>query len=264
MQTADEIEAQIDAEIAGKPEFDGLTASTVSEWKQWKMIFVNASLGLQMLWESFKTEILGLMASNKYGTPAWFRDQALRFQFGDPTIEVNGVVQYAVVDVSKQIITRVAAVRLNKKAVIKVAKETGPLTTEELIAFDAYIEDIKPFTIAHQVVSSSADRAKTTIVIYYDGKLKPADVKNAVETAIKTYLKNVKFNGNFNINDMRAEIRKVSGIEDVDVLEVKIRPAAGVFVTVTREYEPYSGNYEWAAPDDSIVGDRSVITYIPQ
>lgn len=263
-QTAAEIEAQIDSEIDAKAELAAITTSSVAEWNLWKKLWVAAALSLQTLWDLFKAEILSLVNSAKYGTGEWYVAKCFEFQYGDSLTEVNGQLVYAVPDEAKQIVTRAAAVN-NNGVVLKVAKSTGPLTTDERIALSEYFEDIKPFGVIHQIVSTYPDRVKSTIVIRFDGKLLRDDVEAAVEAAIEDYILNVDFNGRFNINLFRDKIEKATGVVPggVDIQLLRIRPDAGTFSTVTFEYDSYSGNYEFAYPDDAIVDDRSTLTYLP-
>jgi hypothetical protein len=266
--TTQEIIDQMNAEIALKPELDEFTNSNTGEWVIIRSVFVSAILSLKQLWAFFKEEVLGIISAGKYGTQAWYQAKGLQFQYGDPLLEKNGQLYYAIIDETKKIIAYCAAVKINGKAVIKVAKTTGPLTTLELIAFDNYIETIKPFCTGHQIVSLPADQVRVTMNIYYDGKLKLEDVKALVEdVAIIQYLENQKqnnFNGSFNINRFRDAIEvllRENGIGDADVIEVEIKKDGEGFSNVSREFESKSGYYEFIPTD--AVSDASVINYLP-
>lgn len=267
MQTYSEVEAQMDAEISARPELTGLTDSNASEWKIWKSLFIYASLSLQFLWDSFKSEILGLIKQEKIARPEWYKLKSLEFQFGDPIFNDDGILTYATIDTTKRIIKQAAAVANNTLVVIKVATEDGVLTTEERAAFLDYWEVMKPFTQPLQIVSAEPDKVKAVLTVYFDGKLTDAAIEAATETAIDDYLLNkIEFNGSFNINGFRdtinAAIRALSPENDVQITSVEIRPDTGTFTNVAYKYVPHSGRYKFGTPDDAIVLDRSTINYV--
>lgn len=251
----DEINAALDIQATSNPALTGLSTSTVSEWVGLKAMFTAAVFTLVSFWKAFMAEIEAKIAGGKYGTQAWWKQTMLAYQDGDALPE--GETTYAVIDASKQIITRCAITKnTNGKIIIKVAKSTGALagtiTSGEFSRVNDYITDIKGFCTDHQLVSLPADEVKSIIDIRYDGKLIQADVLAAVEAAINGYLANVRFDGAFNINRFRDAIEAVPGVHPggVDIANVQIKPNGGAYTTVLREYMPASGYYNYL-PDVS-------------
>lgn len=252
MKTVDDfrtaINEELDKQAALAPELSGLSTSTAAEWVGLREVFASLAFTIVAFWEAFKNEILNLIEGNQYGTQAWWKQTMLNYQDGDALPE--GKVKYATIDLSKRIITRTSITKnSNGTVLIKVAKSTGALagtiSDGEFSRVNDYITDIKPFCSDHQLISLAADEMRCILNIRYDGKLVKAIVEAAVESAINSYLANVKFDGVFNINRFRDAIEAITGVIDVDVALVQIRPNGEAFTTVLREYQPKSGYYNW-------------------
>lgn len=283
-QTIQQIEAEINAAIAAESALANLNTSNVAEWLQFKNIFVQANYSLQKLWDAFKTDIAALAAGSRYGTLKWFQEISLLFQYGDIILhpeysvlsEKNGTLFYPVVDATKQIITRCATSEINRTVIIKVAKGTTPtaLLPAEKLAFDAYIKDIKPAGVKHQVVTALADRVKVNMNVYYDPLLIVGNLTTLIEgTIIPQFLAAITFDGVFDINRFRDAIEGVPGVAnvgDADIQNVSIKQAGldilgnpYPYTTVSRRYSPYSGYYIWNTQTETLPEDCSVINYIP-
>lgn len=275
-QTITDIENEIDAAIAAETALANISTSNTAEWLQFKNIFVQANYSLQKLWDAFKTDIAALAAGSRYGTLKWFQEISLLFQYGDLLSENNGSLFYNPVDPTHQIITRCACSEFNRTVIIKVAKGTTPtpLLTAEKLAFDAYIKDVKPAGVKHQVVTANADRVKVNMNVYYDPLLIVGDLTTLIEgTIIPQFLAAIPFDGLFDINRFRDAIEKVPGVAnvgDADIQNISIKQAGldllgnpYLYTTVTRRYSPYSGYYIWNTQTESDPLDCSVINYIP-
>ena len=258
-----EIGSQFGAEVNNTPGLENLTTSEAGEWRLWRGVVISVIYFLESLWDAFKTEVLAIVSNNRYGHGDWYRSQALLFQYGDALEESNGKIYYPIIDPEKRIIKRCAVSKSGGKMIIKVAGETAKLTTLQITAFNSYMEDIKPFCVDHQTVSSDPDEMRCEMIIYYDGKLGEDFVKNGVEAAITNFLSSVGFDGKFNINTFRDAIENVNGVDvgGVDIQVVQIRPTEGVLVNVLYDYVPYSGWYKWLNTEEPT--DASVITYLP-
>jgi len=268
-QTIQDIENEIDTAIAAETDLANISTSNTAEWLQFKNIFVQANYSLQQLWDAFKTDIASLAAGSRYGTLKWFQEISLLFQYGDLLNENNGSLFYSPIDPTHQIITRCATSEFNRTVIIKVAKGTTPtaLLTAEKLAFDAYIKDVKPAGVKHQVVTALADRVKVNMNVYYDPLLIVGDLATLIEgTVIPKFLASIPFDGLFDVNRFRDAIEAVAGVAnvgDADIQNISIKPDGGAYTTVTRRYSPYSGYYIWNTQTETLPEDCSVINYIP-
>lgn len=257
-QTA--IDNELNAQSVTNPELSNITTSSFAEWIGIRDVFANVAYTLVALWAAFKAEVLGMVNQSKYGTGPWWKETMLSYQDGDP-LPVGKTI-YAVIDDSKKIITRVSLKKDSSGSlIIKVATNTGALDNDQFSRVNDYVEEVKPFCADHKLVSLPADLMRCEVVVRYDGKLIQGSIKALVEAAINDYMATkIVFDGRFNINRFRDVIEAVPGVIDVDVTLVQIKPNAGTFVTVLREYEPVSGYYNWITP--TAPANPSVITYL--
>lgn len=265
-QTIQNIEDELDTIQASKTELSGLNSpSNIADFKLWKSLFAQASLSLQSLWDNFQASLETVLQNNQYGDLGWWQQQILLFQYGDALTVINGKLGYDIIDPTKQIITRCAAIEFNSIVILKVAKQNPPipLSSTEKTALTFYVDDIKPAGVKTQIVLSNPDQVKWNANIYYNGLIVLADFQTAIEAAMNAYILSIPFNGNFNINKLREAIFAVPGVIDVDIQGVFIKQDGGSYVTVTREYVPYSGYYIY----NTVSGtppDQSTINYFAQ
>lgn len=259
----DAINTELDKQAESIPQLGGLSTSQASEWIGFRELFAAAGYTLVAFWEAFKAEVLGIVSQGKYGTALWWQGKMLNYQDGDPLDDATG--DYLVNDDTKKIIKRVAISKnSNGTVLIKVAKASGALagtiSAGEFSRVNDYITDIKPFCTDHALISLAADEMRCVINVRYDGKLIQDDMAIATVAAINSYLNSIKFDGSFNVNRFRDALEGITGVIDIDIATVQIRPNGGAFITVLREYVPSSGYYNWLP----VTGpNASVLNYIP-
>lgn len=253
-----------DAEVG----LNGLNStSKTAIWRLWVKVVATAQFVFETLIDLKIQELKDQAAATVVGTDKWYADRMLEFQYGHSLSESNGRLFYLVDDEAARIIKKVATGTESGLLKIKVAKEVAgvltKLTDAEKVAADSYVQDIKFAGTSHIVVSQDPDLVKITrMKVYYDGKLVLASFQTLVEDAINTYLRDIYFNGYFNINAFRDAVEAVEGAiggPDIDLLEIK--PTAGSYTPVIREYNPASGYFsiDPAFP----LSDSAVIEYIP-
>lgn len=244
-------------------ELDGTQMSNVSEWKTFRGVFAQLLFIIYSFFDKYKNEVADLAATTEYGNASWWRSVVLYFQKDTPLTIVNGKAIYGTIDIAKQIIKRVAIVEFFNGSIlivqIKIAKETAglpvPVSAPELVQFESYVKARKPSGIQTQIINLAADEVKVTETIYYDGKLNLDTFKTAMLAARNSYLSNIVFDGQFNINKYRDALEAVPGVIDTDVNSVNIKKAGGSYLPVVRTYEPLSGYYR-------LIEDDCVFNYI--
>lgn len=253
-RTQQEIEDSINDQIALEPSLSQINSSSLlGVLMAIKRVVARAIQTLENYWDAFSKELDQRAAEAVTGSTRWYNDRAREFQYGDLLIEKDGKLFYQVVDETKRIVKYAAVTELEDLTLIKIAKDTAgeyvPLNTNELIAFKRYMSDIKFAGTKTQIVSIAADLVWPVMTIYYDAKLidkLETQIKPSVEGAINGHLKAIYFDGKFNLNTFRDSIEAVPGLTEggADISSVKIKSAAGTFVTVTRDYMPLSGYYK--------------------
>lgn len=231
------------------------------------VFFAQAQYLLEVMWDAKKEELQAIAAGAQPPTEKWLASRCLEFQYGHALIEEDGRLYYLVVDEAAQIIKKVAVTSNDGLVTIKAAKESGSelikLSAAEKVAFQSYVNNIKPAGTNTAIISIDPDLVKLSgVKIYYDGKLELSALKTVVEAAISQYLNGIFFDGVFNINRFRDAIEAVEGVNDVDVTQVEIKPDGGAYVAVTRNYSPASGYFK---PDPTFpFSDTAQIEYLAQ
>lgn len=257
MKSINDINTEMDAAYKAAYGLDGSQMSNVSEWKVFRGIFAQLAFIIYTFFDGYKKEITDLASSTEYGNQSWWRSVILYFQTDTALSILNGKAIYNTIDIAKQIIKRVAIVEYFNGSIlivqIKVAKETAgvpaPVSAPELVQLESYVKSRKPSGIQTQIINVAADEVKVTEAIYYDGKLDLTALQTAVIAARNSYLANIVFDGQFNINKYRDTLEQVPGVIDTDISGVSIKPVGGVYTSVVRTYEPLSGYYKLVEAD---------------
>lgn len=261
---ADQI-AIINAAIANEPALAGLSDSQVAEWIGIRNVVAAQHATLRDYFDGYKKELNQKASEAIPGTARWYADRALEFQYGYALTVLDGKVVYETIDESARVVNYAAVTEgVSGTVVIKVAKGTGvlaKLSNDELVAFTAYIRDIKFAGTKTNIISTDPDLIRLQATIYYDGKRILSEVKSAVEATIQAHLRGVFFDGIFNRNLLRDSIEVLDVVKPggVDITNLQIKPNAGSYVSVPYSYVPFSGYYNI----DSAFPLSTQLTYIP-
>lgn len=187
--------------------------------------------------------------------PKWYRDKVLRFMEGKELKENTD--DYDTAGMSESDIERA---RVVKHAVavesrdaslltIKVAGESGgrrrPLNTEQEKALKAYIAEIKDAGVRTALVNMAPDTFNCEVDVYYNAMLLPETVRTDCLAAIKDYIENLPFNGEYTNMALVDRLQAVAGVKVVEMkhstaradnestlteIDARITPAAGYFM----------------------------------
>ena len=186
--------------------------------------------------------------------PKWYRDKVLAFM-ADKELEADSDT-YDTEDMSE---SEVTASHVVKHAVatesrdaslltIKVAGESGgerrPLSAEYERQLKAYISEIKDAGVRVALVNMEADTFNCTVDVYYNAMLQPGNVQVSCETAIRDYIENLPFNGEYTNMDLVDRLQEVEGVKIVELrgssalaanestltqINARLTPVAGYF-----------------------------------
>lgn len=160
--------------------------------------------------------------------PKWYRDRVLAFM-ADRALEPDSD-RYATEGMSAG---EMAAARVVKHAVatesrdasvltIKVAGETGgaraPLGAEHERQLRAYIGEIKDAGVRVALVNMAADTFDCSVDVYYNAMMQPGVVRGACEGAIREYIENLPFNGEYT---NMALVDRLQGVDGVMIAELR-------------------------------------------
>ncbi len=225
---------------------------------------------LEKLFDTHTKEVTDHIATMKPHSLRWYVEKAKAFMYGVPLI--NGTDQHNTEGMTDEqinqakIVTFAACTEANATLYLKVAKAgPAPLTTDEKAAFVAYLHEIKDAGVRIDVISEQGDYLNLNMVIYYDPLLINANGENkatsnkVVEDAIKAYIENIPFNGEFRKNELEDAIQAVEGVVMVElgVVEHSETGEDGTFEEVIPYCKPTSGYFKFDH------ADLSGVTYQP-
>ena len=245
--------------IAAKEAESGLSGLTsnskVAIWRLWAYITAVAINLHEQFWDAMKIELEEIAAAAPTGNLKWLQAQVLKFQYSDSTpqvieLDANYAPRYPVEDEELRIISRCAVSQDGNRIVtVKVAKSDPPepLNNDQYDALNAYLNDdqlgIKFAGTLILIRNEQPDRVKITATIFYNGSYSTT-IKQSVKDAINEYFKNIPFDGVFRNSSLLQAIKAVAGVEDVQLFEIKARPASIALAGATlveRSYNAFSG-----------------------
>ena len=266
-RTQEQILAQINEEADRHAALAELQRNTsrVSVWRYIKQTTAFAIRTIEEMLDTHSAEVEARLNRQRIGTPAWYAEQALRYQRGQKVALIDGRPGYATDVPDARIIRHVAVEEAtdsdgNKTGIIKVkAVKAGAtpgapyevLTEEEKKSFQAYLNAI---TFAGLHVTASSDEAvpvQVTATIQVDAQLIVATgdaagtsvggAEKPVEEAIRAYLRDLPFNGVIRRTAIVDAIQEVAGVVDVGITSLQANSTA-----FTATHKPAAGHASYA------------------
>ncbi len=265
MRTIDEIKESIAidfmknetvADLFGFPAGDNFAAhfSKVSIINILFYIFASAAWVLERLFEAHKAEVEARIEEIIPHRAKWYKSKVLEFmkdktllpdtdrydisEMTDEAIDAARVVKYATADESRDasILT------------VKVAGDSGGtrcrLSDETETQLAAYLAEIKDAGVRINLVNKEADTFNCSVDIYYNAMLLPENVQRDCEAAIRDYIENLPFNGEYTNMALIDTLQSVEGVKiaefkqattaaadspTVSAIDARHVPAAGYF-----------------------------------
>ena len=204
-------------------------------------IVATCAAALEHMMDWFKEDVDEIVANERYGHKGWYETKAREFHYTDQN--TNEEVYP---------ITQVSCEELNFGIRMKVAKgnpgSLGPLGTSERTAFEYWMNRQKPAGIPITYISTSADKLRLRMVVFYDPvKMDAAHVSEAINTAITAHLQSIDFNGVFTTMALVDDLQKLDWVDLAEIHEVHVQPYGYQYEIQVEENArnvPVSGWYE--------------------
>lgn len=180
----------------------------------------------ERLFERHREEVEAYIAQMKPHTLRWWVEKAKLFQKGS-TLPDNSC-DYDNTDLtdeeiaSRQIVKFAAAIEQKNIVYLKVAKEEGgvkkPLDDDEVAAFRAYVDEVRDAGVSVEVINEEGCLLHLELDIYYDPMVLNPEGKHLakgtkpVEEAIKQYIENLSFNGEYRNSELIDRLQEVEGV----------------------------------------------------
>lgn len=251
MSTLNDLQPNIDS---SQTLLNDLTStSKVAKWRLIIWICCFVAWIQELLFDEHKTEVEARAAELITGTPLWYRDQCLVFQYGDDLVWNGKKYVYDPIDENNQIVDLAAVIEQGGQVRLKVAKLDGgglptPLSAPELASFNAYIQQIKFAGTNIAVISKDGDDFKLAMNIYYDPLVMASDGSLIsdpgtfpVEDAIIGYLQSLPFNGQMDLNQLVDAVQISEGVVSPFLLSADARALPAVYAPVNDFYLAEAG-----------------------
>ena len=178
---------------------------------------------LENLFDQHKTDVEKRIEEILPHRPKWYRDKVLGFMKNKTLIQdtdkydTSGMSED---DIETARVVKHAAASENKNTSVLTVKVAGekngqrcPLDAETEAQLAAYIAEIKDAGVRIELVNIDADTFNCEVDIYYDAMLLPEQVEHACREAIKEYIENLPFNGEYTNMALVDRLQMVEGVK---------------------------------------------------
>jgi len=235
--------------------------SKVAIWRLWAYVTAVVIYSHEVLFDIFRKEVQEIADAAPSGTPKWYRKKCFEFQYGDDLEYLDDVYKYAAIDDTKRI-TQFCAIeeRPDGVVVVKVAKSgPEPFVTAEKDAIRSYLQKIKFAGTRIAVVSTDGDVLTLNYTIYYDPIIPLATLQQSLELAMNEHLKNLPFNGAFNLTKFTDTLQTVTGVVDPVYVDSSNTPDGGASTGFGVEVIPASGWFQFSGnPADMFTFEQKI------
>lgn len=218
-------------------------------------IFACAAWVLESLFDEHKREVNQCIDEILPHRPKWYRDKVLGFMKNKvliPDTDTYDTTGMSEDDITAAKVVKHAVAVENKDAsilTIKVAGEEGGercrLDAETETQLAAYIAEFKDAGVRINLVNIDADTFNCEVDIYYDPMLLPEEVESACFEAIKEYIENLPFNGEYT---NAALVDRLQAIEGVKIPELRSASTSAnnetAVVPINARYVPVAGYFK--------------------
>lgn len=240
---------------------DLTTSSKVAIWRLMFWVHAVAIFIHEGLFDVFKTEVEDRAQEIIPATVRFYVIEALKFQFGDDLVFIDGKFIYedstSPEAIAKQIVKQASARDLNTIVTLKIAKDDGSgglakLEPDEKTALEAYLDDFKIAGTKTLVITDDPDLLKLAYTIEFDPQVMKADGTliidsdiRPVQDAIDAYIEGLPFDSTFRVLELTDAIQVARGVVNAvaDVVEAQFGalPFVSILDVPTEIYLPNAG-----------------------
>lgn len=241
-----------------------LSTSSVAEWRLWTYIIATAIHLFEITLDLFRKEVDSLTNKITPGTTRWYAEMCYRFQNGHELLfdDKTAMLYYPVDDASARIVKIVAITEGQNSLLIKAAKidNSGtiiPLTLEEKYNFTAYIDAIKFAGVNTDVISTTEDKIRYHLEVWFDPSVPNTLVRSNVLAALNTFKTALGFDSMIYTQKLIDTVMSASGVITCKLSSLERKGTSDTeFKPVDVFSELESGYFEYT--DDSTLGLTSI------
>ena len=229
---------------------------------------------LEKLFDTHTQEVTDYIATMKPHTLRWYQEKAKAFLYGFNLID--GTDQFDTTgkgddEIAKAQVVKFAAVTESGATLyLKIAgEESGrpkKLDASQKAAFEAYLHEYKDAGVRVDVTSEQGDYLRLSLDVYYNPLLLTAtgqsksDGTYPVEDAIKSYIEQLPFNGEYRNNALVDAIQQTTGVVMVQLHSAAQSVDNVTYNPVAAFCTPFAGYFEYDRDGAKTI---QTINYIP-
>lgn len=195
----------------------------------------------ETLLDVFMTDISTIFNSRINGTPAYYANAMLKWQFGDELVinDEGTSFSFAQEDTTKRIISHVSYQEVYSEEykddvlILKVATgeadSLSRLTDEQLIAARAYLNQIKFAGVKCNVISRKGDVLVPRVTVYYDGAVSKEELYDAIDQSLIQFVNDMQFDSLLYAQKVIDAIQKTEHVTDVWI-NPEASASQGIFI----------------------------------
>lgn len=200
-----------------------------------------AIYSFETLLDVFMTDISTVFNSRINGTPAYYANAMLKWQFGDELVinDEGTSFSYAQEDTTKRVISHVSYQEVYSEEykddvlILKVATgeadSLSRLTDEELISARAYLNQIKFAGVKCNVISRKGDVLVPRVTVYYDGAVSKEELYDAIDQSLIQFVNDMQFDSLLYAQKVIDVIQKTEHVTDVWI-NPEASASQGIFI----------------------------------
>lgn len=200
-----------------------------------------AIYSFETLLDVFMTDISTVFNSRINGTPAYYANAMLKWQFGDELVinDEGTSFSYAQEDTTKRVISHVSYQEVYSEEykddvlILKVATgeadSLSRLTDEELISARAYLNQIKFAGVKCNVISRKGDVLVPRVTVYYDGAVSKEELYDAIDQSLIQFVNDMQFDSLLYAQKVIDAIQKTEHVTDVWI-NPEASASQGIFI----------------------------------
>jgi len=213
---------QWNTEISSYALAAGLSNSATANWKLWRDMIVTLIMIFEGILTTFTDDVDTTLSNKQPGTLRWYAAIAKQWQKGYNLTVAEGLVLYATIDATAQIVTQ-ASVRESEGNVIIIKVAKNGTVPNSLVQLDAQeLFDFKEYMIARaipgvlmNIYSYNADVLQYTLHLHYDPLYDPNALQAAVTNALNAFRDNFPFDSILYYHQFISALIQVPGVVNV-------------------------------------------------
>lgn len=209
---------------------------------------------LECLFDRHKTDVENQIDNIMPHRPKWYRDKTLDFMKDKTLLPDTDIYDTEGMD-EKEIdtarVVKFAAATENPDSSLLTIKVAGehegarqPLDAATETQLAAYIAEIKDAGVRIDLVNRTGDIFHCEIDIYYDPMLLPEEVESNCREAIRNYVENLPFNGEYTHMALVDELQKIAGTRIVELISASAEGSEdGAPTPINTRFTPTAGYF---------------------